>query len=212
MTEPHCPLCGLSGCVPFARDSNRVYLRCGQCRLIFVPPSGRLSPAEEKSHYDLHENDPEDAGYRRFLGRLFRPLQERLAPCSFGLDFGSGPGPTLSVMFEEAGHRMNIHDKFYAPDTRVLEQEYDFITATEVVEHLAAPGAVLDQLWALLRPGGWLGIMTKLARDAAAFSGWHYKNDPTHIAFFSRDTFAWLGRHWGAVPEFIGDDVILFRK
>ena len=167
---------------------------------------------EEKAHYDLHQNDPGDPDYRRFLSRLFDPLVGRLPRAARGLDFGSGPGPTLSLMFEEAGHSMAIYDAFYQPDTAVLEDQYDFITASEVVEHLASPGEELEQLWRLLSPGGWLGIMTKLARDANAFAGWHYKNDPTHSAFFSRQTFRWWGERHGTVPEFIGADVILLQK
>jgi len=52
------------------------------------------------------KNSPDDPRYRAFLSRLFIPLNERIAPESCGLDFGSGPGPTLSVMFEEQGHTM----------------------------------------------------------------------------------------------------------
>ena len=79
-----------------------------------------LSPKEEKSEYDLHENSSDDPGYRRFLARLFDPVSHQLAPNSYGLDFGSGPGPTLSVMFEEAGHSMEIYDPFFAPETIVF--------------------------------------------------------------------------------------------
>jgi hypothetical protein len=105
-----------------------------------------LSPKEEKSVYDLHDNSLDDPGYRRFLARLFRPLSQRLAPNSSGLDFGSGPGPTLSVMFEEAGHSIEIYDPFFAPETMLLHRQYDFIVASEVVEHLHYPRRELDRL------------------------------------------------------------------
>ena len=72
---------------------------------MFVPRSYHLSAADEKAQYDLHENDPNDPGYRAFLDRLAGPLDKRLAPHSHGLDFGCGPGPTLSVMLEE--HRQD---------------------------------------------------------------------------------------------------------
>ncbi len=94
----------------------------------------------------------------------------------------------------------------------MLARQYDFITATEVVEHLASPGRELARLWSLLEPGGWLGVMTKLARDREAFAGWHYKNDPTHVSFFSHATFYWLGQRWGTVPDFVAGDAILMQK
>ncbi len=162
--------------------------------------------------YQQHRNDPDDSGYRAFLGRLCEPLQARLAPNSRGLDFGCGPGPTLSVMLAESGHQVELYDWFFAPDRSVLVGAYDFITATEVVEHLHQPGGELSRLWALLRPGGHLGVMTKLVLDRGAFSRWHYKNDLTHVSFFSRPTFEWLAGEWQADIEFVGQDVIIFTK
>jgi hypothetical protein len=208
----NCPLCQQEKVQFFLADAKRDYWRCQNCCLIYVPKSFHLHPRDEKNHYDLHQNNPNDQGYRRFLGRLFEPLVKRLAPTASGLDFGCGPGPTLSVMFAEKGHSVRLYDLYYARDMQALNQYYDFITATEVVEHLSAPGDVLNQVWSLINPGGYLGVMTKLALDKEAFRRWHYKNDPTHISFFSVATFNWLGQQWGAVPEFIGDDVILFRK
>ena len=115
-------------------------------------------------------------------------------------------------MLEEKGHRVNIYDPFYAPDKRALAGHYDFITSTEVVEHLAAPGEELDRLWGLLKHGGYLGLMTKQVTDQESFDSWHYKNDPTHISFFSQQSFEYLGAKWSSAPVFVGADVILFRK
>lgn len=206
-----CPLCRISEGRPFYQD-RREYFCCPDCYLVFVRPDHFLPLDEEKSQYDKHENSPTDPRYRRFLGRLFNPLSERLTPGSSGLDFGSGPGPTLSVMFEEAGHSMEIYDPFYAPDLTLLKQKYDFITATEVVEHLHRPRQELDRLWSCLKPNGTLGIMTKRVIDREAFSNWHYKNDPTHVCFYSIETFHWLADYWDATLTVSDDDVVLFQK
>ena len=80
-------------------------------------------------------------------------MQKCLAPESCGLDFGSGPKPTLSVMFEEAGHCMTTFDYFYENVPSAFERQYDFITATEVVEHLHNPKEELERLWACLKQG-----------------------------------------------------------
>ncbi len=211
MTD-NCPLCGRIDASLFHRDRIRPYYRCHQCLLVFVPADFHLPADEEKRHYDCHRNHPGDAGYRRFLQRLYLPLLQQLRPGDQGLDFGSGPGPTLSLMFAEAGFATAIYDIYYEPDVSVFNRQYDFITATEVVEHLARPARELDRLWRCLQPGGWLGLMTKLVIDAGAFGRWHYKNDPTHISFFSRETFVWLGRQWQVEPRFVGADVILFQR
>ena len=83
---------------------------------------------------------------------------------------------------------------------------------SEVVEHLRRPREELDRLWSRLKPGGRLGIMTKQARDRAAFADWHYVRDRTHVCFFSRDTFGWLGDLWDTRCEFVGGDVVVFSK
>ncbi|MGM0521389.1 MAG: class I SAM-dependent methyltransferase [Pseudomonadota bacterium] len=207
-----CPLCLDSRSELYHRDQHREYHQCATCTLIFVPKPWHLSAAEEKAEYDRHQNSPFDAGYRRFLSRLFTPLSEKLAPGAEGLDFGSGPGPTLSVMFEEAGHPMAIYDPFYAPEASVLESRYDFITATEVVEHLSAPGEVMARLAFCLRAGGYLGLMTKRVKDRAAFARWHYSQDPTHVAFFSESTFHWWARASGFSVEFPGTDAVIMQK
>jgi SAM-dependent methyltransferase len=206
-----CPLCRSSEAAAFFQD-KRDYFRCHLCLLVFVPPHQFLPSEEEKGLYDLHENTPEDARYRQFLQRLYGPVSERLAPGSSGLDFGSGPGPTLSVMFEEAGHSMGLFDVFYSPDMSAFERQYDFITATEVLEHLHKPHEELQRLWTCLKPDGLLGIMTKRVTDRKAFSKWHYKNDPTHVCFFSTQTFQWWAAHWGARLTVVDDDVVLLEK
>jgi SAM-dependent methyltransferase len=115
-------------------------------------------------------------------------------------------------MFAEAGHTMTIYDPIYAPDTAALHRVYDFITATEVLEHLHRPDAELARLWHCLKPGGWLGIMTKLALDQERFARWHYRLDPTHVRFYSRPTFEWLAAHWNATVEFVANDALIFQK
>lgn len=207
-----CPLCANDNPVAYHHDKRRDYHQCATCELVFVPPSQRLDPAQEKAVYDQHENSPDDPGYRRFLGRLFDPLQKRLAPGACGLDFGAGPGPTLSVMFEEVGHPMALYDPFYAPNTSVFERDYDFITATEVVEHLFAPGDELARLLALIKPGGFLAIMTKRVQGPEAFARWHYILDPTHVCFFSEETFHWWAQQHGLVAVFPHADVVIMQK
>ncbi len=210
--ETHCPLCASRDATAYCEDARRPYLLCGCCALVFVPPSSYLDREAERAEYLQHQNDVRDAGYRRFLSRLAKPLAARLPEGALGLDFGCGPGPALAVMLREQGFDVRVYDSFFAPDVATLQAEYDFITATEVVEHLHQPGAELARMWRLLRPGGYLGLMTKLVTGPAAFATWHYKNDPTHVCFFSRGTFEWWGAGRGVAPEFVGADVILYRK
>ncbi|GGE38372.1 methyltransferase [Halopseudomonas oceani] len=206
-----CPLCAAPAHW-LLDDRKRSYWQCEKCLMVHVPKRWQLSAEQEKAEYDRHENHPDDPGYRRFLSRLAEPLLQRLPAASSGLDFGCGPGPALAVMLREHGHQVALHDLYYHPNPEALRQQWDFITATEVVEHLAAPREVLEQLWQCLKPGGWLGLMTKRVSNPEAFRTWHYKSDPTHISFFSEQSFRWLATRWQAELEVIGADVVLLRK
>jgi SAM-dependent methyltransferase len=206
-----CPLCG-SQSSHYHRDKRREYLQCALCKLVFVPPEFHLSHSAEKAEYDKHQNAANDTGYQRFLQRMAGPMIERIPAHSKGLDFGCGPAPVLAEILRSAGHRVAIYDVYYFPHQTALDGQYDFITATEVVEHLARPMLELERLWQLLAPGGTLGIMTKLVIDAERFTTWHYIRDPTHISFFSRDTLQWVAAQLNANIEFIGSDVVLLNK
>ncbi len=123
--NPICPLCTNNDINLFFEDKRRVYLQCSCCKLVFVPKEYWLSREEEKAIYDLHENNPQDQGYRRFLSRLTVPLLELLESHMQGLDFGCGPGPTLSVMLEERGLQVDNYDTFYFNDPSLLNKSYE---------------------------------------------------------------------------------------
>ena len=213
LNEPlPCPLCGARQSALFHRDKRRDYLHCPCCALVFVAPQYYLTREAERLEYDKHQNIAGDPGYRHFLSRVLVPLLPRLCVGDRGLDFGSGPGPELAQMLREAGMEMQLYDVFYAPDDAVFNEQYDFICATEVVEHLHQPGLELERLWRLLGTGGYLAVMTKLVIGAQEFASWHYKNDPTHVCFFSRETWQWWARENNARLEFSGADVCLLTK
>lgn len=177
-----------------------------------MDPGCWLDPAAEKQVYDLHDNDPSDPGYRRFLSKLTEPLSRCLQPGSRGLEFGCGPGPALAVMLSEQGFVVSLYDPYYYPESTVLERCYDFVTCTEVVEHLHDPWSTFAQLDQLLTPGGWLGVMTCFQTDDARFANWHYRRDPTHVVFYRASTLAHIARRFGWHLEFPVKDVALFRK
>jgi hypothetical protein len=207
-----CPLCGSPEVRPFAHAHARHYFECTTCSLIHMAPGQRPGPEAERAHYGTHENDPADPGYRAFLHRLADPLLERLPAGAEGLDYGSGPGPTLSLMLEELGLRMSIYDPFFARDPAALARTYDFVTCTETAEHFFFPGAELQRLDGLLRPGGWLALMTEIYDDARSFAQWRYARDPTHVCFYRRQTLEWIAARFRWVLECPHPNVALFRK
>jgi SAM-dependent methyltransferase len=207
-----CPLCHSDRVRPIAHAHDRDYFDCEACRLIHLAPGQRPHAAAERERYQQHENRSDDPDYRAFLSRLADPLVERLPAGAVGLDYGAGPGPTLSRMLEERGFRMEIYDPFFAPDPDALTRSYDFITCSETAEHFFRPSQELRRLGELLRPGGWLGIMTQMFDDSEPFEEWWYARDPTHVCFYRQETMEWIARRFRWALERPAPNVALFRK
>ena len=207
----NCPLCRFLDNHALDRVQGRRYLECGRCGLIHMAASDRPDAATELARYQSHENTPEDEGYRRFLNRLVVPLVARLPRGVEGLDYGSGPGPTLSIMLEEQGFAMSIYDPLFNPDFRALDCCYSFITCTEVAEHFFHPGAEFERLIRLIRPGGWLAVMTELFRGQS-LQNWRYARDETHVAFYRARTMRWIADWLDLSVSFPVKDVVIFQK
>jgi 2-polyprenyl-3-methyl-5-hydroxy-6-metoxy-1,4-benzoquinol methylase len=178
---------------------------------VHVPRRHHISAPAQKRRYDLHRNDPADAGYCAFLGRLMEPLAARLAPGAQGLDFGCGPAPVLATLLSQRGFRMTHYDPFYAAHPAALTRAYDFVACSETVEHFTRPRDDWQRLFRLVRPGGWLGVMTSLLTPETDFARWRYRMDETHVCFYRSETLTWLETHHGARLHPAGPSVFLFE-
>lgn len=187
------------------------YFMCGgDCALIFLDPEQRLEAGDERARYDLHNNDDGDEGYRSFLSRLADAVRERIASDVHGLDFGCGPAPVMADLFGEKGIAMDSYDPFYFDDTELLAKKYGVITSSEVFEHVYDPRATVEQLVGMLGPGGVLGVMTEMSTGPDDFADWWYHSDPTHVCFYSKQTFEWIARWQRLHVAFPRKNVVVF--
>ena len=207
-----CPLCRAVAPQPLLSIGGRDYWRCASCALRFLDPRQHPAPEAEFASYLRHEKEPDEAGYRRVLSRLTTPLLARLAPASSGLDSGCGPGPALAAMLRDAGHGVALYDPFFHPDPEPLARTYDFVTCTEAAEHFHHPAEEFERLVSLVRPGGWLAVMTCFQTDDALFAGWHYRREPTHVVFYREETLRKLAAAHGCSCEIPTKDVALMRR
>lgn len=210
--RPPCPVCRTPGALRFMTLDRQDYWRCETCQARFLDARHWPNPAAERAHYLTHENDADDPGYRRFLGRLVDPLLGKLASGTEGLDFGCGPGPALAAMLREAGHDVAVYDPFFYSNAGPLDRLYDFITCTEVIEHFHHPADEFERFARMLRPGGWLGLMTCFQTDDALFANWRYRKDPTHVVFYRERTLRWIAERQGWSCEIPAKDVALMQK
>ncbi len=187
----HCPLCGSSRTedVPRHVSGRRFYL-CRDCSLIFVDKAFHLCPGDERARYETHRNSILDEGYVAFLNGIITPAIEHLEPGMRGLDFGCGPGPTLSRILALRGFDCDDYDPFFFPVPP--RPPYEFIFSTECLEHFASPRAELEKICAMLKKGGLLCIMTELWRTIEDFPEWYYARDPSHISFYHQSTLDFI--------------------
>jgi SAM-dependent methyltransferase len=191
VTGVACRICGCAT-APLAIDkTGELYHTCPDCEFIYLDPAHHLSPEEEKGRYELHENSIENDGYVKMLQSFIdRAVTPWAGEARTALEFGCGPGPVLKVLLERMGFVVDVYDPHFAPDKVYEGKQYDLITSTEVVEHLSDPLPVLALLRDHLAPGGTLALMTQFhANNPAHFQNWHYRREPTHIAFFTHQTF-----------------------
>ncbi|MDH5680321.1 MAG: class I SAM-dependent methyltransferase, partial [Spirochaetota bacterium] len=167
---------------------------------------------DEKMRYDQHNNHPDDPDYRLFLSRLTDALTVKLTKGSSGLDYGCGPGPTLSVMLEEEGFKMTNFDPFFAAEREALAVNYDFICCSETVEHFFHPGREFELFNRLLRKNAWLAVMTSLVDSDESFCDWWYHRDPTHVCFYRKETMRWIADKYQWTVEFPVRNLALFHR
>lgn len=193
------------------RPDGREYRICDVCRLVHVPARFHMERGAEAARYRLHRNDPADSGYARFLEQLAVPLCRHLDPGSRGVDYGSGPSGALAGMLRPRGFRCDTFDPFFDPGA--LAPPYDFAACAEVFEHFRNPREEIARLAALLRPGGVLGVMTEFRTPGVPLAGWHYTSDPTHVAFYSLETFRWIAGEIGfTLLESDGSRVVILAR
>ncbi len=207
-----CPVCRAGRSSRLLEVERRCYWRCPECLATFLQPDQRPDRKAEKDEYDQHRNSVNDPGYRAFLAPAARALSDRVAAGGQILDYGCGPGPALAAMLTEHGYNVSLYDPIYQPDTAALGRRYDAITCTEVVEHFHHPAEEFRHLNDLLRPNGWLIVMTRFQTDDARFARWHYRRDPTHVVFYRPQTFAAVGRQLNWEVQCKPPQLALIRK
>jgi SAM-dependent methyltransferase len=191
---------------------QRRYYHCGRCSLIFADPDHRLPAVPAKAFYLTHENSVDNGGYVNFLNRVVQPMLPHLDRSMRGLDYGCGPGPTLSVLVQRRGIACDDYDPLFAD--HALQPPYDFMFSTECFEHFHHPEVEIRRIRSLLKPGGLLGIMTERWTTSDEFAGWYYTRDPTHVCFYHERTLEVICRTFGFSLMWMDTDrvAILQRK
>ena len=171
-----CVLCGGDREIPVARQDGYRVVRCQDCGLVYVNP--RPSPDRLRAHYVsyLPEDEEGREAWARMMRRIFADAAERI-DARFPrrgrlLDVGCAYGFFLEVMqargWQVVGVDLNPGAVQWARrrglDVRAgtLEEQgfpkgtFDVVTLFYVLEHVPNPLAVMQEVFRVLRPGGWV--------------------------------------------------------
>jgi len=208
-----CPLCGSAGSHVYMDFADIPVQRCSHCQFMY---SAKLMAPDELSRY--YSNDFGSERHRRgqivnattnaWVVRKLLSEGALSTPQSI-LDVGTGYGfflreiGKLSVQ-RVVGVELSKQEASYGRDHLGLDirnsplsqagfsaGNFDLVTAFEVIEHVRDPLQFLHEMLKLVRPGGWLLVMTDnfesdVTRSlGAAFPKWI---PHSHISHFSPAT------------------------
>lgn len=208
-----CLLCNQQKLNPVQHQQWDVaFYQCVECDLIFRDPSSFPGWDEQKSRYDHHNNSPADPNYIAYFKPFIAPLMDCLKTNRLqnGLDWGSGPEPVLSGELDKLGFEVQHYDPIYQPEKP--QQQYDFVTCTEVVEHFQEPQKSFEEMLGFVKTGGLFAGMTNFHQGAEKFKDWWYARDATHVCFYSEKTWAWIEKKWRLRCVLLQSPNFIFQK
>ena len=185
-----CPLCENTS--NFFYKDTQTYYRCENCHGIFVDEFELPDEQSEKQRYELHDDNTEDEGYRNFVSPISSSIEKDFSKKKQGLDFGAGTSQIITKVMHEKGYDISSYDPFFHPNKELLEKKYDYIASCEVIEHFYHPAKEFLLLKSMLKENAKLYLMTDMYDESIKFSSWYYKNDPTHVFFYTQKTFEWI--------------------
>ena len=196
----------------FFRKEDRKYIRCQNCKAVLLHSSDYITANSEKERYLEHNNDVSDPRYQNFVGPITSRVLQDFANTSSGLDYGCGTGPVATTELQKHSYKINLYDPYFENHPAVLEETYDFIICCEVMEHFHRPFDEFKRLYELLNPGGKLYCKTSVFYDSVDFNRWYYKNDLTHVFFYSEESLEWIRRNVGFENLENTPKLIVFEK
>ena len=206
-----CTLCN-SSTVIFCEYKEKLFYKCSNCEGILLNKDHYLDFDTEKHRYDKHSDDIEDKGYQEFVKPLIDIVLENHTFSDKGLDYGCGKTAIVEQLLLRKQYNMIGYDPIYFPEENILKGKYNYITSCEVVEHFYNPAKEFQRLSELLLPTGKLYLKTYLFKEGIEFKNWWYKNDPTHVFFYSARTFEYIKEEFKFSNLQINDKYIELSK
>ncbi len=206
-----CLLCGGEKFLYYRRD-KRKYYQCKKCHAISLDQNSHLSQRDEIKRYLEHNNDVEDSRYQNFVKPITSAIFNNFNKKHKGLDYGAGTGPVISKILMANFYNIKPYDPYFHNFPEYLEEKYDYIACCEVMEHFNWPYREFKRLKSLLKDNGNLYCQTDLYNDSIKFEDWYYKNDPTHVFFYTEKSIYWIREEFNFKEVIIKNRLITFKN
>ncbi|MEP6743255.1 MAG: class I SAM-dependent methyltransferase [bacterium] len=199
-----CPACRSAAGLRWGHKDDFEILSCLNCKTLYT---SQLPGVDNCEDYDTYYHEDNLTAPDFISLRLDEILAEFAAYRQNGrlLDVGFGAG-TLLEAARRAGwqsfgvevseravkHVRGMGFEVFAgtlQEAAYPENYFDVVTASEVLEHVRDPPAVLREIARILRPGGLLWLTTPHGRGASAKMlgvKWSTVSPPEHLQLFSR--------------------------
>lgn len=197
-----CPACGQRGRSRGRKDDFELS-SCKSCATLFVAPLPGISEAQDYEAYYTAANLTLPEFIDRRLDEIVATL-ERYRENNRVLDVGCGSGSFLAAVARNNWEAFGVEISQTASahvrgrglevfcgelaEANYPDGHFDVVIASELLEHVADPGAMLKEIARVLRPGGLLWATTPHGRGISARAlglEWTAVCPPEHLQLFS---------------------------
>ncbi len=204
----NCTLCN----TPLTNHVDEYFFICDNCGAYLKKYPFYLSPEKEKERYQKHQNNVNDIHYQIFTSPITHAILQKQSPNDLGLDYGCGNAPVISKQLMDKGYNVKLYDPFFYYNEDYLNFSYDYIFSCEVFEHFHSPKQEIEKLLSILKPNGYLYIMTHLYHSDIDFKNWYYRRDPTHVFIFTIKTIEYISEKFSLNIQSLTERLIIMKK
>ena len=220
-----CPACGAASNQTYrvywnfyekSGNSRRwCYDRCPACGAAWLESMKKWTPndyATKVYNEDYHLCDPAYNGARSsqvlpkmMLYLLFAGQDKKV------LDYGGGNG-SLAELLRQRGIDAYTYDPYGKQDENALEQQYNAVSAIEVLEHDIRPHDLFEKINGLLAPDG-IFIGTTDFIGGNNIEDWFYANPRAgHCLLWTKEALDFVAQKHGMRPVLHSENWHVYKK
>lgn len=220
MPNPMCSICGSYETQLFHKRESYTYLRCADCRVVFlspVPTTKQIASLYD-THYEFIVDKTAQTRFKNQSAQIFETIKHMSPDARTLLDIGAGYGTFVKLAKRHALDALglepaiNLFKRAKASRAKILNtrferyfsayssKQFDVISMIHVIEHLSDPERSLRMIIKHVKENGILFIETPNA-DSHLLNveggDYTFLTPPEHVHLFSVQSLETLVRNLG---------------